>query len=225
MYFKWYKYGIIIFCLGIGLLVLSNGGSTTFWRILLKHPEHVAAFSPCSKAVAHEICSIIQHRGKPLRILEVGGGTGALTAGIVKNMQSGDMCDVIELLPAYCEILQEEFGRYPGVSIHCCSILDWQAQEPYDFIVCSLPFNTFDVKFVDKVLQYLKKSLKPGGKMSYVELMWISEWKKYFLAGDARQNLENTLEYMKKFRSQYCKKTVPIYWNFTPIEVHHLEIS
>lgn len=219
-----FTYGIMIIFLCLGWFAWSEN-SVTFWKVLLKHPKEVAAFSPCSNAVAKEISSIIEHNGKPLRILEVGGGTGALTSGIVKQMQSGDICDVIELMPTYCEILKERFEKFPGVAIHCCSILDWHPEEPYDIIICSLPFNTFEVQFVDAVLNHLKKCIKPHGRMSYVELLWVSELKKHFISQQARNKLIQTMDHMKKFRSTYGKKTVPIYWNFTPLAVHHLEIA
>ncbi len=219
-----FKYRTVIIFLGVCLYVCLSTGAI-FWRILFKHPKKVAAFSPCSSFVAREISSIIEHKNTPLRILEVGGGTGALTSEIIKQMQNGDICDVIEIIPSYCKVLIEQFGTRPGVNICCCSILDWNPSYLYDIIICSLPFNTFEPEFVDTILSHLKTIIKSHGKMSYVELLWISEWKKYFISLNSRKKLIETLTKMKKFRSTYGKKTVHIYWNITPIAVHHLEIT
>ncbi len=220
----WFKYIIIIVFIVICLYGLLST-EMIFLQTFFKHPKKVAAFSPCSSFVAREISSIIEHNGTSLHILEVGGGTGALTSEIIKQMQHGDICDVIEIIPSYCKVLIEQFGTRPGVNICCCSILDWNPSYLYDIIICSLPFNTFEPEFVDTILSHLKTIIKPNGKMSYVELLWISEWKKYFIFLNSRKKLIETLTKMKKFRSTYGKKTVHIYWNITPIAVHHLEIT
>ena len=220
-------------CLPIGLsiviltflLAYTNNSLITFLKVALINSKKIGAFSPCSRTVAQEVSSCIAHNYGPLSVLEVGAGTGALTGALIKKLNPDDLLDLIEIIPEYCSVLQKQFGQQKNVSIQQCSILDWQPTHSYDFIICSLPFNIFSPKKVKKILTHLQKLIKPGGTFSYVELMWLTHIKKYFLPIKRRARLENTLTIMARFKKDYGIKTVSIYWNITPIYVHHLRLT
>lgn len=195
-----------------------------FIKGLLKDPVSVGAFFPCSEYAAKEICSGIDHSQGPLKILEVGSGTGALTQEIVKNLAEGDTLDLVELQSDFCEQLSATFCN-DQVSLFCGSILDWQPDYNYDIIICSLPFNRFEPDFVTAILNHLKVLSKPNGKLSYIELMWVTSIKKTFSVGHNKQKLEQTLAIMRDFRTRYGIKTEPIYRNITPIYVHHTQLT
>ncbi len=207
------------------LLIYTDNSLITFLKEALINSKTVGAFSPCSRTVAQEVSACIAHNHGPLNILEVGAGTGALTSAIIEKLNPDDRLDLIEIIPEYCSVLHKQFGEQKNVSIQQRSILDWQPTHSYDFIICSLPFNIFPPKKVKMFLTHLQKLIKPGGTFSYVELMWLTQIKKYFLPLKQRTRLENTLTIMAQFRKNYGIKTVPIYWNITPIYVHHLRLT
>ncbi len=215
----------LISTISILLILTTQQSAITFLKEAIKNPDKVGTLSPCSQYVAIEIASSIRTQtNKPLSILEIGAGTGALTQAIIKKLQSGDCFDIVELLPEYYAILRQKFGNHHNVTIKRCSILDWLPEYTYDCIICSLPFNTFKPELIQAMLAHFKKLIKPGGMFSYVELMWLPHIKKFFLPQPQRERFEKTLALMAKFRKDYGTKTVPIYWNITPIYVHHLKI-
>ena len=95
--------------------------------------------------------------GNPRRILEVGPGTGAVTAQIARDMRPDDQLTLVER--------NEEFVRSPprAVAIRRSShathaiasslvhsgVEDLPEDEPYDLIISGLPLNNFSVELVD----------------------------------------------------------------------------
>ena len=83
---------------------------------VFRNPAKVGAIAPCSSYVADELTRYIMHEDrKPLRILEVGAGTGPITKEIIKKMNEDDHLDCIELDAVYCDQLEEKFGEHENV--------------------------------------------------------------------------------------------------------------
>ena len=203
------------------LCFINQDNTKLFLKGLLKDPDNVGAFFPCSRFVAKEVCDYIDHSAGPLRILEIGSGCGALTKTIANQMAEGDMLDLVELQSDYCQELGRLFTNDQNISIFCGSILDWQPPYQYDVIVCSLPFNRFEPHFVVSVLEHIKSLCKPNGMLSYVELMWVTSIKKAFLTGQKKEKLAQTMSIMKQFKKAYGVRTENVYLNITPIYIHH----
>ncbi len=192
----------------------------TFIKGLVMHSEQVGACFPCSGYTAQKVCSFIDHDKGPLEILEVGSGTGALTNEIIKRLGEDDHLDLVELLPEFCETLKPLVTQ--NVNLFCGSILDWKPNRKYDIIICSLPFNTFKPSFVQELLDHLKSLAKLGCIFTYVELMWVTTLKSFFLTGNKKDELAKTRALMNELRTQKGIRTDNVYLNVTPIYVHHI---
>ena len=220
----------------ISLLVISQSAVASLKDIPLflmnafKKPNIVGALLPCSPSVGRELTRYVvrsqkDNPSKPLNILEVGAGTGAMTEVIIENLREIDHLDVIEISPEFCQLLHEKYDGYANVSIHCLSIIDWRPDYRYDFIISTLPFNSFDYELMDSIIDHLTVLIKSGGILSYVAYAGIAELKEPFLWGKKRADHKKKMKRLKHWRSQYLIAKKTIIKNVPPINVYHLEIT
>lgn len=203
---------------------------TKFVIGFVKNPLKVGSIFPCSSSVGEEIIKyykkqIKNHSELPIRIIEVGAGTGSLTQVIVKYLRSIDHFDIIEISPDFCSILQEKFGKYPNISIHCSSITEWQPSYQYNFIICTLPFVSLEKSFMNVAIDHLLHITKPDGIFSYVSFAGIANLKVPFLKKQAQNDHKEKMNRLRKLRDDYQIDSATIFQNFPPIRVYHLLIS
>jgi phospholipid N-methyltransferase len=80
-----------------------------FYREWLRKPMSVAAVSPSGRRLAEAVAAAV---GAARTVVELGGGTGALTDALVTR-GIPDLV-VVESVPAFCELLRR---RFPGVQV------------------------------------------------------------------------------------------------------------
>jgi phosphatidylethanolamine/phosphatidyl-N-methylethanolamine N-methyltransferase len=99
-------------------------GNWTFFRQWLKNPLAMAALSPSSRRLAHEmIKQLPEHAG---RVIELGGGTGVFTRALLEKGIAPENLLVVELNEELHQLLQNQF---PGVKVVC-----GDARELHDII-------------------------------------------------------------------------------------------
>ncbi len=215
------------FCFVVSLLLFTPLKSwyleetMVFMWELLKHPRKIGAFAPSSPFLVRALTKDIDNIEYPRNILEIGAGAGHITEAIVKKMSPDDHVDVVEINPHYCQVLQKHFGHHKNVKIFCGSILDWQPNYQYDLIVCTLPFNTFKLDFVDNVIQHVKQLAKPHTPFCYIALLYLKPFKKLLLSQENWQNNQMIAQYMNDFNEHYCYKTEKVLLNIPPAEVYY----
>jgi phospholipid N-methyltransferase len=147
----------------------SNGTSIREHVLLfsrfLRSPRTVGAVTPSSRAVAEAMVSSVDFSA-PVRVVELGPGTGALTAPIVERMRPNGEFLAVDIDPAFCEQIQR---RWPSVDCVCASAeqLDAIVAErgllPVDHIVSGLPFVSLPVPVTKQILENIAAVLRPGG--------------------------------------------------------------
>lgn len=202
----------------------------TFFKGIVRNPLQVGAFSPCTRFVAKEITKYVGSvpADQPVRILEVGAGSGVFTTQLESMLagRSGDyIVDVIEIDPHYCQLLQERFKDNPHFVIHCTDVSTFQASSKYDYIVSSVPFNTMDNDVIKRILDSYTKLITPEGVISYVEHLWLPELKGYFMRGADKQIYAERRALINGFKDAHVFETVTVYANITPLYVYHLRIA
>ncbi len=80
-----------------------------FYREWLRKPMSVAAVSPSGRRLAEAVAAAV---GNAQSVVELGGGTGALTDALVERGISNLV--VVESIPAFCELLRR---RFPGIEV------------------------------------------------------------------------------------------------------------
>src|SRR5688572_28298204 len=100
-----------------------------FLQQSFKHKSAVGAVWPSSKALCRAMAEpVFRNDERPLRILEVGAGTGPVTNELVARLETGDSLDCVELNPEFCVTLRKRFADAPiRPTVHEVSILDYTA--------------------------------------------------------------------------------------------------
>lgn len=210
-------------------MVLS-GRTKTFLAESRRNFHTTGALLPSGKSLAFEVTKhlAIPHR-KPLKILEVGPGTGPVTRIIAKRMIKGDTLDAVEINPAFALAMSELVANEADFAAHRSRIRVIEADlvtlpgnEEYDAIICGLPFNNFDSELVGQMFNSLEGLLKPGGRLSYFEYWAIQTLKLPFVGSKTRQRLRGIGRLTGEIRKRMGGATRLILANFPPALVHHL---
>ena len=117
---------------------------------------------------------------KPMRILEVGAGTGAVTTRILEKMIDGDVLVICELNPRFMELLKEKLELDPNYQRHKARVeffqgyvQDLSEEKPFDTLVCALPFLNFDLSTVKDIFSKFKRLSHEGTLMTYYEYIGL----------------------------------------------------
>ncbi len=159
-----------------------------FFRQFRQRFETTGAIAPSSRFLAKAISRPLadfKKENRPVRILEIGPGTGAFTGHIVKLLSEGDQFDIVEINEEFAKLIEERFENEPHYQnashlskVHCCPLQQFQTEGEYDFIISGLPLNNFPPVLVAEFFELFAKLLKPGGVLSYFEYMFIRSLKK-----------------------------------------------
>lgn len=169
------------------------------------------------------------------RIVEMGAGNGALTEYFVTwiDQQMHDTgkkyrLDLIELDSDFCSMLKQKFKAYPWVTVYCCDASTYQADEPYDVLVSTLPFNShfFNAVDIEKILANFESLLSTRGIFMYVE---------YAVCGSINKNLllnkEQKQLYIDKgillanFKRKHKAKSTLVFRNVPPTYLYSMHIA
>jgi phosphatidylethanolamine/phosphatidyl-N-methylethanolamine N-methyltransferase len=198
-----------------------------FYGQAFERAKEVGAFTHTSKVVAEAVAEPIVRAadGRPLRVLEVGAGTGAITRSIVERLGPADRLDLVEINPEFVKVLHEQFGAIPGgpqVRIEERDVAALPRDEKYDVIISSLPLLNFSPALVRDVFElYLTELLVPGGTLSYYDY-WAKELRTFLVGPSERRRMREVLRITNEFRDRYEVRDRLIPWNFTPALVHYL---
>lgn len=121
---------------------------------------------------------------RPLRILEIGSGKGAITREIISQMGPGSELDVCEIKVEYNPWIERLMAEHPDKKVRLyndCILELLRDRGDYDVIVSSLPLKDFagldDRKaFLYRVLECFNRSLKEGG--TYMQYQYFRSNKK-----------------------------------------------
>jgi phosphatidylethanolamine/phosphatidyl-N-methylethanolamine N-methyltransferase len=195
-----------------------------FAKRFFSAPFAIGSLFPSSKklgcCIAQQL-SLIRHR--PLRYLEVGAGSGALTRPVVQRMQRGDSIDIVENDPKFCAALRRQFSHLANVSVHEISILDFQGKN-YDVLISSLPLNAFKAYLVEDILKKYESLVKAGGYLSYYEYLGFSKIKQVLLFGKQATDFKEAQVLKHAFANKYRKDVDKIWWNLPPARIIHCKM-
>ena len=156
------------------------GEKRTFLKESLGSIQDTGAIFPSSRWLARELTSPIYRSEKPLRILEVGAGTGPITCELVTQMRSKDSLTVVEINARMVETLKRRIAQLPNYEQQCDSIdifvgpiQDLPETEKFDVIVCALPFNNFTADLCADILRKLQRLSHSETELTYFEYLGL----------------------------------------------------
>lgn len=190
-----------------------------------KNPTQVGEIVPCSARVAKKVTETIDQDRGPKTILEIGAGSGALTGHIINKMTAKDVLDLIEIEPILCDELKNKFGQIPNVHIHCVDFLQFTSHDRYDYIVSSLPYNSFPPKLTQALIDHMLHLADANAYISFVEIKWFPMIKSWFLNQENKKQYQENREIINNLYNKYHLYSTSVYMNFPPIIVHHLRLK
>ena len=204
-----------------------------FFRQVREHYHTTGAIAPSSRflarAQAGPLASLKARTDRPVRVLEVGPGTGAVTRQIVKLLEPGDTFDLVEINQAFADLLQRRFTDDPAFSslagsarVHAVPLQEFSSDAPYDVIVSGLPMNNFSSELVEELFEAYFRLLGPEGTLSYFEYMYMRQMRKVFSSRDDRARVNRIAKIMKRHCRERRTKTNWIFVNLPPAWVQHL---
>lgn len=138
-----------------------------FFRQWLRHPLSMAAISPSSAHLARQMIAELPRHAR--RIVELGGGTGAITEELLAHGIAPSDLLVLELNEDLCTHLQLEF---PGVHVVCADARDLVAVAQRcgfggvgsaDAVISGLGLLSMGLAMQETILQAAFAMLRPGG--------------------------------------------------------------
>lgn len=150
-------------------------GLALFLREAIAHPNTVGALFPSSKKLANALAQQIP-TNNPGLIIELGAGTGAITAALLHQKKPEHQLIVIEQSVKLAKHLTD---RFPNLSIiqgdaeHLHQLLCKHTSTPVQAIVSSLPLRSLPSVTIRKIGQEINQVLKKGSIfIQYTYSIW-----------------------------------------------------
>lgn len=147
-----------------GAIRLIQSDRVAFLRSWLEDPRGVASVVPSGKPLARRMCAGL---GPESTVVELGAGTGTVTAAIREAGVRDSNVHLVERDPRLAGILSR---RFPDIVVHC---IDAEAMEQrlaalagrVDVVVSGLPILWFDRPTKTAILRAAFALLRAGGAM------------------------------------------------------------
>jgi phosphatidylethanolamine/phosphatidyl-N-methylethanolamine N-methyltransferase len=138
-----------------------------FLRHFRKSPRTVGAIAPSSRRLA---CAMLDglslEPGRRVRVVELGPGTGAITAEIARRLPTDAKCLAIDVDPVFSAKVA---ARWPGIESICdraerlVDIARVRDLLPIDHIISGLPFASLPSASARAIADAIVGSLRVGG--------------------------------------------------------------
>lgn len=157
-----------------------------FLKEFLLNQGQIGGVGPSSKALAKKMAATIPSGTHPKRILEIGPGTGNITAEILNNLRKDDILTLVEINPVFFKILQKKKLEWikkdncPQIEILNLDFLKHNPEVQYDVVIAGVPFNNFPQEIILAFLSKIKSILKSGGIFAYFEYLGARKIKEIF---------------------------------------------
>lgn len=209
-----------------------SAANRVFLREFFREFHTTGSIVPSSSFLSRSLAKFVIDRedDRPLRILEVGPGTGPVTRQIASVMQDGDLLDLVEINPEFVRILNERLTTEPifqpvadRIRVLCQPIEDVEDSQPYDVIISGLPFNNFEGELVESILRRFEELARPSGRLSFFEYVGIRKLKSAVSPGrKTRVRMRGVSAVLERFLQAETSRDT-ILRNVPPAWVHHVQ--
>ncbi|MBM3888212.1 MAG: methyltransferase domain-containing protein [Verrucomicrobia bacterium] len=194
-----------------------------FLKNFVRRFPHTGAITASSRFLARAITDHVRPGHGPVKILEVGAGTGAFTRELVKLLRPGDQLVIYEINRDFAEVLRRRFGHHPQVQIVNRPIETIERKPAFDFIVAGVPLNNFPPELVREILETLRGVAKPGATASFFEYAFFRRLLKPFLSRAERDRLQRVAAVVAEFLRRHHIRSRFVLFNIPPAHARHLK--
>jgi phospholipid N-methyltransferase len=125
-----------------------------FLAAVMRNPSAVGAIVPSSPRLANLLASVVPSAGAPV-VVELGPGTGAISAAIERRLPSGGRHLAVELDPelaAFLRTTRPELEVIEGDAAHLRELLAGRGVTRVDAVISGLPWALFDQAAQESIL-------------------------------------------------------------------------
>jgi phosphatidylethanolamine/phosphatidyl-N-methylethanolamine N-methyltransferase len=197
-----------------------------------RHYFTTGSILPSSRALARALTEPLRKRKGPARILEVGPGTGAVTAEILRCLRPGDWLDIVEINEHFVAVLEKRFDQEPvwksrqkQVRLIHAPLQEVAGQGLYDYMISGLPLNNFPLALVRDIFKSYLRLLGADGVLSYFEYLLIRPLKMQLVSKRERQRLHVLGRFLERriragqFREDW------VFFNVPPAVARHFRFK
>lgn len=157
-------------------------------KAFLRQGRKIASVAPSSRYMARKIIDGIDW-DKAKCIVELGAGTGPITAEIVKRIKPHTKLLVVELDPTLCGRLKSRFHSVANVDVvhgdatQFDKLLHERGLGEVDHVLSGLPLPSFPEQLRNAVLETSARSLAPSGtfrQLTVMPLIYYRLYARYF---------------------------------------------
>jgi 16S rRNA A1518/A1519 N6-dimethyltransferase RsmA/KsgA/DIM1 with predicted DNA glycosylase/AP lyase activity len=148
-------------------------------------------------------------------------------------MIPGDKLTICEINPRFMSMLKSRLDKNPSFTLRegDVSFFEGPAQElpipeePYDMIVCALPFTNFSMETVLEIFTRLHQISHDQTVMTYYEYIGLRRVGKLMSQGEKRSRLLEIDRFFDGKHSQDLISHELVWLNILPIHVHTLRVG
>jgi phospholipid N-methyltransferase len=203
-----------------------------FWRQFRDHFHTTGSVVPSGRFLGRSLARFVGTSPIATRVLEVGPGTGAVTAHIARRLGPDDRLDLVELNAEFVRRLHERlasedtFRAVAGRTRVLHQPVEELARDTqYDLIISGLPLNNFAVADVERILACLTERLAPGGTLSFFEYIAIRPARAIVSARAERERLRGIGAALAKVLRPHEFRRDWVWPNVPPAWVHHVRFA
>lgn len=166
----------------------SGAGGPDWWlmmRAFLTKGRSIASFSPSSRFMARSMLNGIDFDAARC-VVELGAGTGPITAEIAPRLRPHTKFLAVELDPVLCARLKARFPHLDVVQGDACQLDKLLAERgipQVDHVLSGLPLPSFPADLRDAVLATASRVLSPAGsfrQLTVMPLVYYKLYRRYF---------------------------------------------
>jgi phospholipid N-methyltransferase len=134
-----------------------------FLKGWIRNPLAMGALAPSGKSLAKLMAKDV---GAGARVIELGAGTGTVTAALLDNGVAPGNLHIVERDVQFVKILER---RFPRCHVIAADALDLESQlgqnATFDFVISGLPLLCFSPEKRLRIMQQALCMLKPHGRL------------------------------------------------------------
>jgi phosphatidylethanolamine/phosphatidyl-N-methylethanolamine N-methyltransferase len=134
-----------------------------FFKGWIRNPLAMGAFAPSGKSLARLMAKDV---GSASRVVELGAGTGTVTAALLATGVAPGNLYLVERDPQFVKILERRFPRCHVVAADALELdREFGANAGFDFVISGLPLLCFSPEKRYRVVDQALTVLKPHGRL------------------------------------------------------------
>lgn len=203
--------------------------STLFVREAIRNRHDVGAVAPSSTALALALTHPVEGTGRGRKVLEVGGGTGAVTYELMRRLDPSDRLDIVEANPNFAEILRTRTHRPreaggPRTQVHRTRIEHFETATKYDLIVSGLPSANFEPDVVGTITDRYRELVATNGTITYFSFRGTRRLRALSPHRDSVRRHDEVDQRLAEFRAGFDASQRTVWANVPPARVWQLQV-